>query len=290
VKHVVIASGETNLNSQFEAATAPGLAGAYNAPVLLLPKSSLRSDVRAALIAMPNGLRVHIVGGTAGISTSVLRRIRSLPGVSSVDRVAGTNRFGTAAAVARRMKSVLGSKMPKSALITGASSAGNAPDAVVASVVSYRQHFPLLYVTKTSVPSATGSALANLGLTKRYILGDVSVVSATVQGWLHVAPADRIVGAGWKSTAVNFAQRAKAEGWLAAKMLGYVSNMSDATGIGAFLGSRSAPLMGVNPTSVPSVTLGYLTANKETINGGYVFGPASSVSEAVRLRLLQLIR
>ena len=120
VKHVVIASGEPNMNSYFEAATAPGLAGAYNAPVLLLPKSALRSDVRAALIAMPNGLNVHIVGGTAGVSTAVRSAIKRVPGVASVDRVTGTDRYGTAAAVNKRMKSVLGSKMPKTVLITAA--------------------------------------------------------------------------------------------------------------------------------------------------------------------------
>ena len=43
-------------------------------------------------------------------------------------------------------------------------------------------------------------------------------------------------------------------------------------------------------TTVLAPTKVYLTANKGDIIGGYVFGPTSSVSESVRLQLLNLIK
>ena len=84
VKHVVITSGDTR--DLFEAATAPGLSGAYNAPLLTNPRSGLRKDVRAALIAMPNGLKVHIVGKGINAATKkqLQKRAGSLVGGSRV--------------------------------------------------------------------------------------------------------------------------------------------------------------------------------------------------------------
>ena len=290
VKHVVIASGMDETQAYFEAATAPGLAGAYNAPLLLLPKSSLRSDVRAALIQMPDGLKVHIVGGKGGVSSSVESAIRRVPGVASVDRVSGADRYGTAAAVARRMKTVLGSKFPSAALIAGASYDPNVVEADIASVAAARTHMPLLYVQVDAVPGATSSALAGLGLSKRYIVGSTSEVSAIVQAALAVAPSDRLAGLDHAETAAEFATRARAEGWLSSRRLGFFSDPQDATGAGAYLGLRNAPLLVVQPSSIPASTARYLTATKQDTAGGYVFGPKPSVSETVRARLLALIR
>ena len=148
----------------------------------------------------------------------------------------------------------------------------------------------MVYVTKWTVPAATSASLASLGPVKRYLLGDELAVSDSVELTLRIERGDRIGGPGWQSTAAQFAARAKAEGWLPVTRIGFAAKVPDVTGIGAYLGSRGAPLMGVNPTSVPAVTEGYLTAGKEDIRGGYVFGPTSSVSEGVRLKLLNIIK
>jgi FtsP/CotA-like multicopper oxidase with cupredoxin domain/putative cell wall-binding protein len=290
VRHVVIASGEEASKPRFEAATAAGLAGAYGAPLLLVSKSTLPRAVRSALIAMPNGLRVHIVGGTSGVSRSVQSAIRRVPGVTYVDRFAGADRFGTASAVARRMKVVLGSRMPTSTLIVGATYNANVPDAVAASVVSARTHMPLLYVSGTSVPSVTRAALNDLQLSKRYIVGGTTSVAPAVQAALAVAPGDRIGGPVWPNTVAAVATRAKAEGWLPSTGVGFAYHTRYMTGIGAYLGLRGAPFLGTYSRSVPGATAGFLTVNKGDITRGYIFGPTSSVSNTARTRLLNYLR
>ena len=286
VRHVVITSGDSR--DLFEAATAPGLSGAYNAPLLLNPRSGLRKDVRSALIAMPNGLKVHIVG--KGINSATKRQLQKVPGVSSVDRVYGADSYTTAASVARRMKSVLGSQFPTATLIAAASANKRVPDSAVGAVVSARKHFPLLYVKTTSVPSVTTKALADLGLTKRYILGERLAVNQAVQTKLGVPEIDRIGGVTWDYTAGRFAARAKLEKWLPSTRVGFAAEASQAVWTGSFLASRGAPLLGVTKTTVLAPTKVYLTTNKGDIIGGYVFGPTSSVSESVRLQLLNLIK
>jgi FtsP/CotA-like multicopper oxidase with cupredoxin domain len=290
VRHVVIASGEENTRSRYEAATAAGLAGAYGAPLLLVSKSTLPRAVRSALIAMPNRLRVHIVGGTGGVSRRVQTLIRRVPGVTYVDRLSGADSYGTAAAVARRMKVTLGSRMPASALIVGATYNANVPDAVAASAVSARTHMPLLYVRGKSVPFATRAAIRDLGLTKRYIVGGTGSVAPSVQTALGVASGDRIGGTAWPITAANLATRAKAEGWLPSTHVGFASHTRYMTGVGAFLGMRGAPFLGTYYRSVPGATAGYLTTNKGAITQGYVFGPTSSVSSTAQTRLLNYLR
>ena len=287
VSHVVIASGESA--ARFEAATAPGLAGAYDAPLLLSQKSTLRADVRAALVAMPDGIRVHVVGGTDGVSTGVLRAIKAVPGVRSVDRVYGVDKYATAAAVARRMKLVLGTAFPDTALVSGAGATRRLPDAVAASAVSARMHFPLLYVSSTAVPAATDEALADLGLTQRYVLGSAAAVSETLRTDLGVAPADRIGGATHPETAALFAQRALDEGWLTGTRVAFAPSSTSGIAAAAFVGKLGGPVLFVEPTSVPAAVSEYLTANSANIVRGYVFGPTSSISEATRLQLLGLI-
>jgi hypothetical protein len=149
---------------------------------------------------------------------------------------------------------------------------------------------PLLYVRGTSVPWVTGAALADLQLTKRYIVGGTGSVSPGVQSALGVASADRLGASTWPGTAAALASRAKTEGWLPSTHVGFFSQTRYATGVGAFLGKRGAPLLGTYYASVPGATTAYLTANKGAITQGYVFGPTRSVSGTAQNRLLGTLR
>ena len=279
VKHVVIASGMDETQAYFEAATAPGLAGAYNAPLLLLPRSSLRSDVRAALKQMPDGLKVHIVGGKGGVSSS--------GGVFHQGRSGG--RFSRPCIRSRQVRHCgsrgaqdedgAGLQVPEcGADRRRLDTISNIVEADIASVAAARTHMPLLYVQVDTVPAATSSALAGTRSQQRYIVGNTSEVSAIVQAALAVAPSDRLAGLDHAETAAEFATRARAEGWLSSRRVGFFSYPQDATGAGAYLGLRNAPLLVVQPSSIPASTARYLTATKQDTAGGYVFGPKPSVS------------
>jgi len=109
VKHVVLASGEDR--AQPDALTAAGLAGALDAPLLLVPYAGINAQVQNAISGMPAGVQVHIVGGTSSVSNKVATQLTANPKVASVVRVGGSNRYAVAANVASAMKGVLGGGM-----------------------------------------------------------------------------------------------------------------------------------------------------------------------------------
>lgn len=286
VKDVVLASGD---NAHLpDALTAAGLAGAYKGPVLLVPVTYLDSDVKHAIQSMPSGVRVHVVGGTPSVSAAVFTKIQALSKVKSIDRISGVNRYATAAAVAARMKSILGG-LPHIALIT---SGGDARlfDPLIASTVSACRHYPVLLVSSTAVPSQTSSALTSLGLNSCYIIGNTAAVSEGVRNALGITPSNRIAGADVFGDAAAFATRARAEGWLTGASVGFAAAVPDAATGGALMGKLGGPMLLVQPAAIPSVTSDFLTANKASITaGGYVFGGTPTIADSVRVALQGLI-
>jgi hypothetical protein len=290
VTHVVIASADTLLKNQYEAATAPGLAGAYKAPLLLVSPSTLRTDVRDALVEMPDGVKVHIVGGTQGVSTNVFNAIKATPGVASVERITGADQYETAVAVAHKMKAVLGANFPTTVLVADGERSGDLPGAVGASVVSARMGMPLLYVKVNAVPPTTGAAFWELGFTERYVIGGTGSVSEIVRIAVGAPSANRIGGADWGTVLASFAQLAKDKAWLPGTHFGVAAKAQDANWSGAYLAVRGGPFLLVTRYYVTTPTATYLTTNKAGILKGYVFGSTTLVSESVRTSLLNVIK
>lgn len=86
----------------FADATAAGAPGASSrSPIVLVRPTELPGAARSA-IEQAAPCRVVIVGGTAAVSSEVATAIASIPGVESVERWGGQDRYATAAAVARR--------------------------------------------------------------------------------------------------------------------------------------------------------------------------------------------
>jgi len=288
VTDVVLASGEDR--AQPDALTAAGLAGTLDAPLLLVQSASLNSQVRNALNQMPAGVDVHIVGGAASVSARVMSQINGLPNVGTVDRISGKNRYGTAAAVARRMNTELGSAMPETVIFVN----GNVPaamfDALTASAVSAKQHFPVLLVTDKSVPGETASVLRDVTLTDRYIVGGPVRVGASVQSALGIPSSKRIFGSNRFATASEVAKRAKTEGWLSSALTGFAAKIPDAATGGVYMGKKNGPVLFVNTLSVPTATTNSIKATRADINAGVVFGGEVAVNEGTRLKLQALIQ
>jgi len=278
VTDVVIASGE----SEVDALSAAGLAGAYNAPLLLTARASLPATTRSALVAMPDGIKVHIVGGTAAITTPVSTALAATPGVASVERVpSGPDRYSTAANVATRMKTVLGAGFPTTAFFVNGAASTNFYDAMTAAPAANKAHVPILLVTATTVPAATMSAKTSLGITREIIVGGTSAVNSVVATTLGVAPGDRISGANRYATAATFATRSKTEGWLTFTNVGVASATIDGLAGGAAMGKLGGPMLLTAPTSLPAETQQFLTTNQPEIFFAYVFGGTSAVSNTV---------
>jgi hypothetical protein len=128
-----------------------------------------------------------------------------------------------------------------------------------------------------------------LRLSTRYIVGNTAAVSEGVRTSLSIPVANRIAGAEVQGDAVALADKAKAMGWLANSYVGFAAAVPDAATGGAYMGKKNGALLLVLQNSVPPTTSDWLTANKATVLGGYVFGGPPAVSDAVVTQLHALI-
>lgn len=167
---VYIASG-----ANFPDALAAGPAASHFGGALLLAPSSgtLPTSVKNALTTLKPATIV-IVGGTGSISAGMASQIQTAAGLASikVSRVAGSDRYATAAALAASF----GSGTPTAYVALGT----NFPDAMAGSAAAGFTGGPILLVQTDTVPAATSTELADLAPDDLFVLGGVSVISDTV--------------------------------------------------------------------------------------------------------------
>lgn len=284
VKHVIVTSGEDRAAA--DPLAAAGLAGAYRAPVLLTRALTLNGYTSTAIAAIARanpGLRVHIVGGTGSVSAATARQIAVIPGVASVDRVAGADRYSTAAAVADRMKLVLGTRMPKIALIANGGDPTKFYDPLAASPISARIGAPILLVSAVAVPYATSNELKKLGITvgNRVIVGNTAAVSEPVRKYLGVPTVNRWYGADRCGTAYSVARHARTLGWLNYGITGVTNKLPDAVTGGSAMGLLGGPILFTPAATLDANTRTAITLNSPEILGVTVFGGSASVSDGV---------
>ncbi|HET6673337.1 MAG TPA: cell wall-binding repeat-containing protein [Agromyces sp.] len=123
-------------------AAGPAAAGA-GAPTLLVTATTVPASTESELRRM-RPAAVYVVGGPAVVSDAVMNRIRTITGAEVV-RVAGADRYATAAAVADRFFEPTTSDV---ILATGL----NFPDALGAGAVAGTHESPLLLVNGSEAP------------------------------------------------------------------------------------------------------------------------------------------
>jgi putative cell wall-binding protein len=172
--NVVLASGE-NFPDGLASAS---LAGSLGAPLLLTPTASLAAETASALSTM-HVHTIYIAGGTAAVSAAVETQLTGLG--YTVNRVAGANRYDTAAKVAaasagfRAIGTIGGVKTAY--LATGT----NFPDALSAGSGSYVKNLPILLTNPTTLSAETSAAITALGIKNVIILGGPVAVSTGVE-------------------------------------------------------------------------------------------------------------
>jgi putative cell wall-binding protein len=256
VTDVVVASGDDRCYT--DPMVAVGLAGAYDAPLLLVTKRYVPGETWAAIAAMPRGVRIHVVGGTSAVPKKIYRQLASI------------------------VLWAKGLPFPGSVLIANGSDRRRYNDALAAGPVSYAQHMPLLLVRTTSVPRATLTALKKLRLGDRYIVGGTRDVSARVQRTLRVPHSKRLGGSDRATTAVAIAYRAADMGWLGLSNVGLANTRADADTGGAVMGRLGGPLLFVDGGGVPAPTAAFLRAHKGSMLQLYIFGGPLAVSDGVK--------
>lgn len=267
VDTVYVATGQVYA----DALTGSALAGSRQAPVLLA-KQNVLPQATADELARLAPQQVVVLGGPNSISTSVLTQIGQAAD-APVTRLAGDNRYGTAAAVAGEFATA-----DHVLVATGAQYA----DALAASAAAGADDVPVLLVSTNAVPSETVAALDRLEPGAITIVGGTNSVSEQVQTALgqHADEVTRIAGNDRYATAAALASsRDGGDGAVLATGEDYPDALTGA----AYAAQGEVPVLLLRANSIPAVTSAELTrtAAAELV----VFGGTNTVSEAVLAQL-----
>ncbi len=163
-----------------DAVSAAPAAARDGGPVLLTRALILPAATRAELIRLAPS-RVVLVGGTSVVSNAIWVAIRTaLPNVA-LSRIAGTDRFGTSAAIA----ATFAADVP----IIYAASGLAFPDALAAAAAAGAQGAPVLITAPTALPSGIRAQIVRLDPTRAVVAGGAAAVSDAVMAAIRGAVA-----------------------------------------------------------------------------------------------------
>lgn len=182
-----------------------------------------------------------------------------------IDRVAGANRYETAAAIAL-------DSFPGGATAAVVASGADFPDALTGAQLGV----PILLTQPDSVPLVTQRALDQLGVETIYLLGGAAAIGDDVVGQLDDHELVRLAGADRYETAAAVARRAGADVRL---LLTSGESFADALGAGAVAGTAGIPLLLTRRDALPSSTAAAIE-ELDPLEIVLVGGPAA-VSDAI---------
>lgn len=278
VHHVVLVNGF----SEAESILAPSLAGALDSPILLTYADRIPHDLMRELDRL--GVeRVYLVGGTKSLTTGLVNELKGL-GIA-VERVAGANRYATAAAVAAKVVSIKG-HIDRGFIVNG----DDPYPAVSAASYAYSQGFPILLTSATGVPAETLTALRRGDLMNVTVVGGTAAISSASYTALSKATVgnedERLAGRTRFETARVLADTAIDRGWAKPKTIGIVNGMngwSDALAASAVVGMSEGAILLVMRDMVPMTTSDFIKhyAAEKKIGMVHVLGGTAVVSEMV---------
>ena len=288
VDRIIIASGEDYAAA--DPLAAAGLCGAYGeVPLFLVGKNSVPASVRQAVkeISANNYTTiVTIVGGPNSVPDARFTELQSVaPFDLKKDRIISSgDRFDLAAAIAQRVSaSTLGGA--RTALVANGGDPEKFFDALALSTVAGAKGYPILLVNENSVPSATLSALDQLGGGKDiFIGGGPATVSNGVMQTLDAryGTVERWSGQDRYKTAIAVADSAIAKGFLREDLVGVAAKLPDALTGGATVGQTKGALLITDGQSLTGSTGSWLAGHKGTIDKCYVIGGPASVTNGVK--------
>ncbi|MEJ7803938.1 MAG: PQQ-dependent sugar dehydrogenase [Candidatus Limnocylindria bacterium] len=254
-------------------------AGHLGSPMLLVTKGQIPAATRTELDLL-NPTEIVVLGGTSAISESVRTALVPYASTGAVRRVAGADRYGTAAAIS---SSYYDAGVPAAFIATGSGFA----DALTGAPAAALFDSPLLLTSRDVLPQSIKNELARLKPQRVYILGGTSAISSSVGAALDAyttGPVTRIWGPDRYGTGAAVARAF----WT--KSTAYVATgtgFADAMTGGAAAGKAGLPMLLVAGTSVP------LATGQEVLRLGShrltVIGGPSAVSAAAEARMKLLI-
>lgn len=226
-----------------DALTATAPAGHEDGPVLLAEADRLPLDTIRALESLTPD-NIVLVGGAGSVSDEVLAELGEHT-EGTVTRVAGKNRYATAANLSQRFTTADTVYVATGETFADALAAGARAGAVGA---------PVLLVRQDSIPGPTGLALTDLAPEQIVLVGGSGAVSDDVLadlGDYTDGEVTRVSGADRYNTAVALSES------MPTSEFGFVAtgdDWPDALGAAALAGHLDAPVLLTRAEALPSVT------------------------------------
>ena len=289
-----VSSGETLVDS----ISVAGLAGYTDAPILLTPTGSLHGGV-ADFIEDYGVSTVYVLGGTAAVSDATVTAIEGLSSEPTVTRIAGADRYATAAATAGMIdaeSSWCGTDAISAVLINGATDM--LAYGVAVQTIAYRLQLPVLMTAADELPDATAEFINDNDVEHVQIIGGTGAVSADVASALTSHGVDTVARVDGDSAAAVSVALAQMAGNGCRAALGLVSNDRVALVRGNPDGVVAAPVLAsslANGDLVPPLIVGdslpasvrdYLAATPKNIGanrlnlGIVAVGGTAAISQA----------
>jgi putative cell wall-binding protein len=262
------------------------LAARRDAPLLLVGRRHL--PVTAAHeIARLRARRVIVLGGKSAVSDQVVRQLRGVRGAPTVERIAGANRYATAANVAAATAS--------SAPVVAVASSRSFPDAVAAGGLSQGgRPVPVLLTAPTSLPAETRAALERLRPETILVVGGATTVGDAVLTLLatmaedvrRVNGRDRYATAGAAALLAGQSLSAPPAGIVVASGAAFPDALAAAAGA-----NRVGGLVALTPPHRLSPDIGAIVGSyRSSLGTNLVVGGHSAVQPGTARALADLLR
>jgi putative cell wall-binding protein len=235
--------------SNFPDALAAGPAAAHaGGPVLLVRQSELPDATATELTRLRPG-RIVVLGASAVVSDEVADALRPYATSGQVSRIAGADRYATAALISEA------TFVPGGAVVYVATGA-NFPDALAGGAAAGLAEGPILLVKRDEVPATTAAELQRLHPARIVVLGSSAVVSdAVVRAMANLSGAQvsRIFGADRYATSASLSRSNYAADGPSKVFVATGATFPDGLAGSPVAGSLPGPLLLVSANSLPSV-------------------------------------
>jgi putative cell wall-binding protein len=232
-----------------DALSAAAAAGRAGAPVLLTRPTSLREPSRQELMRLGAG-RAFIAGGPGAVNGDVQRQVAAIA-TGGVSRLAGADRYATAAAV---------STLWSSASTVYLASGSDFPDALAGAAAAGSKDSPVLLTRSDSLPAETASALARLRPAKIVVLGGTGVITDAVAAEAAAATkvatsTERLGGINRYTTAIAVSKATFPSPGVPAVYIASGLSFPDALAGAAAAGHRGGPVLLTGQSALPTAVL-----------------------------------
>lgn len=253
------------------------LADAKNAPVLIAKSKEVSPEVKSEIERL-GAENVYILGGEAAVVPAIEKELKGLG--LDVKRLAGKNRFETAAKVA---KEVNGETSNKIFLASGEDA--RLADALSIAPVSAKENVPVLLVKDSKSPSQTTmDAIKELGVKEIEFVGGEEAISDSIKKDFSDIKFDRVAGSNRVNTALEIAGKYFKESDKSIVTYGW--KHADAL-VGGYLSAKEdAPILLTNTNNISVGTTEYIGSKS---NFSYVLGGFKVVSSDVFNKIAKVL-